>query len=919
MTTLAHTHLHAFTPTLMAQDPVGRVVRRVAYYRDHLEQRLEPRITRLAYDANGHLKASWDPRRWETACEPGLTTLHSLSAEPLLSNSADAGWKARLAGAAHELRSEWDGRHNQRQIAYDNQLRQIAISEQAIGNPPALTEHMIYADSRSEFASHNQCGRQVRHDDAAGCLRINEYTLNGSRLSESRHFTKDLTAANRPMSMLERERRLEAEGATTQWCFNALGDLLTLTDAQENQQLMAYDITGQLKQIKLIRKNLPVTMLLTNRHYSVSGQIEHETAGNGVETARCYDSQNDRLSQLMSSRPGHPLQNLAYSYDPVGNITQIEDSTLPVRYFKNQRTEPVNQYGYDTLYQLKEATGREAAAINHGPRAQGIDPQKLSSFKQTFSYDHAGNLLTLVHEGICGYTREMVTATSSNRSLTKPDTGEPEFTKSFDSNGNLLILSPGSRLLHWDTRNQLSEVVQVVRDAAQNDRELYSYDSHGQRLRKVLYSKTKSTIRICEVRYLPGLEVHYCDGQKVRSVVTIETGNVNARSLHWHEQPPGGIANDEVRYHLSDHLGSCALELDEEAALISQEGYYAFGGTAWWLARNDAETSYKTIRYSGKERDATGLYYYGLRYYAPWLQRWINPDPAGDIDGLNRYRMVRNNPLRFKDNQGLAPVEPIDDDEREMVAAGHAILYRRVDDLPEKQRREFEHDFSAAIDFTNRAISSLGKEKLSKRTRKKLRNIFGERKSKQYLKMAAQAAKAKLEDILSGALEDYVNGNRFVFTENNPDDPLERAFSFPSKPQADRFIYFNRKALEQSAAYRAGTIFHELSHVHAKTHDYWDLFSASSREDTAAKSEANLKEDIEESLRIAKEGPDLSGIEARLKSAVEGHIHLAKEMFQTAEHQHWGAQIAITAHNADSLTALILQFRHQPVNIYGSR
>ncbi|RMN48970.1 putative insecticidal toxin complex, partial [Pseudomonas syringae pv. apii] len=87
--------------------------------------------------------------------------------------------------------------------------------------------------------------------------------------------------------------------------------------------------------------------------------------------------------------------------------------------------------------------------------------------------------------------------------------------------------------------------------------------------------------------------------------------------------------NDQVRYSLGDHLGSSTLELDQQGGLISQESYYPFGGTAWWAARSAVEAKYKTVRYSGKERDASGLYYYGFRYYAPWLQRWINPDPAG--------------------------------------------------------------------------------------------------------------------------------------------------------------------------------------------------------------------------------------------------------------------------------------------------
>lgn len=62
---------------------------------------------------------------------------------------------------------------------------------------------------------------------------------------------------------------------------------------------------------------------------------------------------------------------------------------------------------------------------------------------------------------------------------------------------------------------------------------------------------------------------------------------------------------------------------------------------------------YKFVRYSGKERDATGLYYYGYRYYQPWLGRWLSADPAGTVDGLNLFAMVRNNPMTLVDEHGL--------------------------------------------------------------------------------------------------------------------------------------------------------------------------------------------------------------------------------------------------------------------------
>ncbi|WP_198362567.1 RHS repeat-associated core domain-containing protein, partial [Burkholderia ubonensis] len=91
-----------------------------------------------------------------------------------------------------------------------------------------------------------------------------------------------------------------------------------------------------------------------------------------------------------------------------------------------------------------------------------------------------------------------------------------------------------------------------------------------------------------------------------------------------------------------------------QADILTWEEYYPYGGTAVWSARSDTEAKYKYVRYSGQERDATGLYYYGFRYYAPWLARWPNPDPAGPVDGLNLFCMVGNNPVGRKDVAGLA-------------------------------------------------------------------------------------------------------------------------------------------------------------------------------------------------------------------------------------------------------------------------
>lgn len=83
--------------------------------------------------------------------------------------------------------------------------------------------------------------------------------------------------------------------------------------------------------------------------------------------------------------------------------------------------------------------------------------------------------------------------------------------------------------------------------------------------------------------------------------------------LLWTQGRPDGVDNGALRYSYDDLIGSGGLEVDGEGALISREEYYPFGGTAVWAARNELEACYKTFRYSGKECDASGLYYYGHR------------------------------------------------------------------------------------------------------------------------------------------------------------------------------------------------------------------------------------------------------------------------------------------------------------------
>ncbi|RON05680.1 hypothetical protein BK659_21495 [Pseudomonas brassicacearum] len=663
-------HLHKFTPTLAAIDPRGLAVAAVSYHRINAIDEPTARINRQSFDAAGRTIVQWDARLWADGGESGVpnqAAIYNLSGQALRTESVDAGWRVGLLGDAGQALEGWDGRGTHRQTHYDSQLRPVNVHEQMANNAQRCVERFTYG---SPTGIANGCGRPIRHDDPAGSRVFADYGLLGQVLTQTQRFLTDLDTPNWPESVAERNALLETDGQgvpvsyTTHWFHDGSGAVLSQIDAAGTAQLMRYNVAGQLTQSSLTPESESEQILLSEIIYNALGQVTSETAGNGVTTQGTYSAADGRLQRLYAACSNKVLQDLNYTQDPVGNVLSIEDLAQPTQWFNAKQINPLSTYRYDTLYQLIEATGRESVQAGIHPGLPGLvlpgggDASRLRNYTQTFAYDAGGNLLTLKHGQ--SPRRTMKVAEGSNRSLYMADVADPpDLNKSFDANGNMRVLE-GAQTMDWDARNQLQRVMQVVRDDGPDDTEVYVYDSAGQRRRKVRIQQAKTLGHVAQVRYLPGLEIrHNTATGEVLYVTTAQAGRSGVRRLHWLANGRKALPTPQLRYSVGDHLGSCALELDEHGEVISHEGYYPYGGTAWWAAGSQTHAHYKTIRYSGKERDATGLYYYGFRYYAPWLNRWVSPDPAGNVDGLNLFQMVRNNPLTFRDGDGRA----IDDDD----------------------------------------------------------------------------------------------------------------------------------------------------------------------------------------------------------------------------------------------------------------
>lgn len=672
---------HSHTPGLTVVDSRGLIVRKVAYHRASESDPPREDVTRITFDLAGRITELRDPRLWALAqndphTQPNRTHLYSLSSLPLLSVSVDEGWDLSLLRESGVVDRSWESKGASWHSDYDELLRPIAKHETAPNLETRTMSRCVYADGSEASATHNKCGQIVELYDNAGLRKCSEFGILGQCLIESRQFLQSTELPDWSQSPV-----LDVE-KTTSSTVNPLGEVLTQTDASGNRQRFTQDIAGATKRVHLALKDDAENLLLSEVNYNALGQVESETAGNGVVSTCAYDPITQRLQCIVTQKRALLSQKLEYRYDPVGNVTEITDSAQVVRYFRNQEITPTNLHRYDSLYQLIEASGRESATVTGNyppPENAAPDPGDTSQFlnySETCRYDQAGNMLELRHvrDGN-NYTRTFAISETSNRSLQRTDEQpNPDFDTAFDVAGNVLALQPG-RTLQWGLRNQLTKIATVSRTDAANDEEIYVYDGGDQRVRKLRTFQAQSIARKQEVFYLPGLEVRLTGTDTNTSehleVITVQAGRSSIRCLHWISGKPDDVPNKQIRYGLNDSLGSCSMEFDGNAELLNHEGYLPFGGTAWWAARGELGGKYKTIRYSGKERDASGLYYYGYRYYAPWLQRWINPDPGGEIDGLNLYRMVGNNPVSISDLDGRRGDRP--EQIQRHIAAGDAV------------------------------------------------------------------------------------------------------------------------------------------------------------------------------------------------------------------------------------------------------
>jgi RHS repeat-associated protein len=333
--------------------------------------------------------------------------------------------------------------------------------------------------------------------------------------------------------------------------------------------------------------------------YNSRGQRINEWYANGVTTTFYYHPLNFRALNRTTSAPGVPLQNLSYTHDEVGNITQITDTL-----WTGSRT-----FGYDDLKRLTSASG------TFGPAGPGGLPTAAS---QTYQFDAIGNI-TQASGVVYSYSDPLhpsaVTALSIGSTFT------------YDANGNME--SGAGRSSTWDNDNRLiATTIQGGNSAT------FAYDYKGWRVRKTTASGV--------TRY-PFSTYEIDPTGTITKFIFVGTERIAAKKS----------SGTTLSYH-NDHLGSVNVVTDGSGAKVQLVEY-----EPWGMVSRLEGTADPTRRFNGRELDdpEIGLLYYGGRYYSAALRRFISPDRLvenpGNPQSLNRYSYVENDPVNHTDPSGF--------------------------------------------------------------------------------------------------------------------------------------------------------------------------------------------------------------------------------------------------------------------------
>ncbi|NUP11205.1 MAG: toxin, partial [Polyangiaceae bacterium] len=356
---------HENTPTVTHVDTMGRPFLVVA---DNGNTELFEMRTTL--DIEGQVLAVTD--QLGRICQ---TNKFSMAGRLLYETNIDKGERWNLTAADGAPIQRWDKRDQVFRWEYDELRRPTHLWVKIGTADEVLLERRYYGDNPNLTTpeADNLRGRPILLFDGAGKTEVGPYDFKGNVKESSRTLAStydaivdwsDLATVTNPATAESTAAAdLESETWTETREYDALGRITSLIAPDISEFLPAYNEANLLESVAVkVRGATSATTFVSDIDYNAKGQRLSIAYGNGVTTQYTYDPKRFRLTRLLTTRTSPTsatLQDLNYSYDPVGNIIGIEDDALQTVFFANQVVDGSQTFTYDATYRLIAASGRE--------------------------------------------------------------------------------------------------------------------------------------------------------------------------------------------------------------------------------------------------------------------------------------------------------------------------------------------------------------------------------------------------------------------------------------------------------------------------------------------------------------------------------------------------------------------------------
>lgn len=305
---------------------------------------------------------------------------------------------------------------------------------------------------------------------------------------------------------------------------------------------------------------------------------------------------------IVTSNGIQTVQNMSFVFNDIGHLTQRQDNSRNL----------TENFSYDGLNRLL------AANVTGGTQL-------------SMQYDVLGNIIYKSDVGTYHYAQNgegpktLTSITPNSEGLCIPSAITDYQYTSFDK---VRIIEQGTNRLEIDYGADRQRIVQRT----------YQYDQLVSTRTHIgsLYEKIVTDTLTKEVHYIRG-------GSGVVAVYNKLSNGTN-QTNYWHK----------------DHLGSVQVITDDMGVVRQELSYDAWGKrrkVVDWSPMDELPVLVTPRGFTGHEHlDLFGLVNMNGRVYDPVLGRFISADPNvqdyTDLQNLNRYSYVLNNPLSYTDPSG---------------------------------------------------------------------------------------------------------------------------------------------------------------------------------------------------------------------------------------------------------------------------